>query len=424
MANYMSTREARWLGSVPADWSLVRLGSLFTLRNQKVSDRDYRPLSVSKGGIVPQMEGVAKSDASDDRKLVLAGDFVINSRSDRKGSCGVSEFDGSVSLINLVLQPKKLDALFGPYLNYLLKNHGFSEEFYRWGHGIVADLWTTRWQEMKSILLPLPSFESQQRIASYLAQKCAQIDRLIEIEKAQIDKLNSYRVSLITNIVCNGILGGRKKAGTDWFPVVSENAQIAPVVRFYEIVLGKMLSPTKTAADQTLEPYYCAANIHFDSIEDECLKTMWFAPSDKETYLVTEGDLMIVEGGAGAGGANVAPRQARPTFIQNSVMLARGKNPVFNRWLYYVLYSLVKRGYVDYICNKATIPHFTKEKLSATSIVFLPESDMLQAVMYLDQKCSLIDSIVRLKETKINVLIEYKQSLIFECVTGKKEIPA
>ena len=160
----MKDSGVEWIGNCPASWQIQTIGSLFKVRNEKVNDTDYPPLSVTKNGIVPQMENVAKSDANDNRKMVLADDFVINSRSDRKQSCGVSLLDGSVSLINTVLYPAKGVPVVPAYMNYLMKNYGFAEEFYRWGHGIVADLWTTRWQEMKSILLPMPSMEKQQQI--------------------------------------------------------------------------------------------------------------------------------------------------------------------------------------------------------------------------------------------------------------------
>ena len=122
-----------WIGVIPENWQLLSVGALFKVRNEKVNDTDYPPLSVTKGGIVPQMESVAKSDATDNRKMVLKNDFVINSRSDRKQSCGVSPLDGSVSLINTVLYPVPNAPVLPDYLDYLLKNHGFAEEFYRWG---------------------------------------------------------------------------------------------------------------------------------------------------------------------------------------------------------------------------------------------------------------------------------------------------
>ena len=92
-----------WIGQIPIDWKLSKIAALYGLRNEKVSDKDYPPLSVTMKGVVPQLESAAKTDNGDNRKLVKVGDFAINSRSDRRGSCGISKYDGSVSLINTVL---------------------------------------------------------------------------------------------------------------------------------------------------------------------------------------------------------------------------------------------------------------------------------------------------------------------------------
>lgn len=188
-----------WIGQIPEDWEIVTIGSCFKNRKVKVSDKEFLPLSVAKIGVVPQMENVAKSDASDDRKLVCDGDFVINSRSDRKMSCGFSRYNGSVSLINTVLTPLK--NIVPEYTNYLLKNYGFAEEFYRWGHGIVADLWTTNWEEMKKIVIPLPNKTEQKDLVEFLDKKCFSIDELIDKKKQKGLKLQDYKKSLIYEYV-------------------------------------------------------------------------------------------------------------------------------------------------------------------------------------------------------------------------------
>lgn len=197
----MKDSGVEWIGKIPEDWELIKIGSLFACRNEKVSDSEFSPLSVSRGGIVPQMENVAKSDAGDNRKLVLKNDFVINSRSDRKQSCGVSPLDGSVSLINTVLYPIAASVIIPEYVNIVMKNYGFAEEFYRWGHGIVADLWTTRWQEMKSIVLPIPSIEIQKQIVKTLSKRIDTINTLIALKQSKIEKLQEYKKSLIYEYV-------------------------------------------------------------------------------------------------------------------------------------------------------------------------------------------------------------------------------
>ena len=135
-----------WLKEIPEKWEIKELGSIFDERREKVNDSDYQPLSVTKNGIFLQLENVAKTNNGNNRKKVLKNDFVINSRSDRKGSSGLSNYDGSVSLINTVLRIRKGNKKFW---NYLLKSIPFQEEFYRNGKGIVADLWSTNYQAMK-----------------------------------------------------------------------------------------------------------------------------------------------------------------------------------------------------------------------------------------------------------------------------------
>ena len=188
-----------WIGVIPNHWNVGRIGGLYELRNQKVSDKDYMPLSVTMKGILPQLETAAKTNDGDNRKLVRKGDFAINSRSDRRGSCGISDYDGSVSLINTILKPRnKMNAR---YYNWLFHTSLFADEFYKWGHGIVDDLWTTNWSEMKRISIPLPPLAEQQEIADYLDNKCAEIEQIIADKKSQIGTLEEYKKSLIYEYV-------------------------------------------------------------------------------------------------------------------------------------------------------------------------------------------------------------------------------
>lgn len=195
----MKKTDMGWIKQVPAKWNISRIASVYELRNEKVSDNDYQPLSVTMKGVLPQLDTVAKSDAHDDRKLVRKGDFAINSRSDRRGSCGIAPCDGSISLINTVLCP--LTNMNPIYYNWLFHTTEFADEFYKWGHGIVDDLWTTGWQEMKNILIPVPPVQEQEEIAKYLNEKCADINSIIEVKKAQLETIENYKKSLIYEYV-------------------------------------------------------------------------------------------------------------------------------------------------------------------------------------------------------------------------------
>ncbi len=188
----------KWIKQIPKHWEMKKIRSLFSERKEKVSDKEWEALSVSKQGITPQLDSAVKTDNGDNRKKVCCGDFVVNSRSDRKGSCGFSDYDGSVSLISIVLKPRNI---IGKYYHYLLRSNDYIEEFYRNGRGIVADLWTTRYSEMKNIELPFPPLSEQEEIVAYLDEKTAKIDLLIDKELQQIEHIKALKQTLIADVV-------------------------------------------------------------------------------------------------------------------------------------------------------------------------------------------------------------------------------
>lgn len=192
-----------WLPEIPEHWEMSKVSSHFKQRTEKVSDKDYPALSVSKQGVTPQLENVALSNAEgNSRKLVKVGDYAVNSRSDRKGSCGVSKYEGSVSLITIVLEPFDIE---GGYVHYLFRSNPWIEEFYRNGRGIVADLWTTNFQMMKGMYLPVPPLSEQQAIVSYITERTAKIDSLIEKLNKEIECIKEYKQRLISDVVTGQI---------------------------------------------------------------------------------------------------------------------------------------------------------------------------------------------------------------------------
>ena len=183
-----------------------------------------------------------------------------------------------------------------------------------------------------------------------------------------------------------------------------------------------MLCSTPNDESYSLEPYYCAANVHFDGISRQALKSMWYSASEKNSYAVKTGDLLVVEGGAGAGGCAIVKEDESGVYIQNSIMIARHQIMIYNRYLRYLLEALVKRGYVDFVCNKATIPHFTKEKLGDVPFPVFPEKETQNIVEYLDTLVPQIDNLLSEKQLLIASLETYKRSLIYEVVTGKRKV--
>lgn len=199
----MKATNIPWLPEVPEHWEMSKVSSHFRQRNEKVSDKDYPALSVSKQGVTPQLENVALSNAEGaSRKLVKVGDYAVNSRSDRKGSCGVSKYEGSVSLITIVLEPFGID---NEYVHHLFRSKPWVEEFYRNGRGIVADLWTTNYQMMKGMYFPVPPLSEQRAIVSYITERTAKIDKMVENVNKEIEALKEYKQRLISDVVTGQI---------------------------------------------------------------------------------------------------------------------------------------------------------------------------------------------------------------------------
>lgn len=416
----MKNSGIEWIGEIPDDWNLIKVGSIFQCRNEKVNDTDYPPLSVSKGGVVPQMDSVAKSDANDNRKLVLQNDFVINSRSDRKQSCGYSTLKGSVSLINTVLYTTNNKIQLPQYTDYLMKNYGFAEEFYRWGHGIVADLWTTRWQEMKSIVLPIPSIDIQQKIADYLDKKCAAVDRLIENQRAQIEKLKEYKQSVITEAVTRGLdpSAPMKDSGVEWLGKIPMNWNVMATKNLFRIISG---STPKS-----------------DNIDFWDGDIIWITPSDfsTEDVFVYHGKRNISLQGLKSCSTALVPKNSiifskrAPIGLVvingNELCTNQGCLSCVNitnqniKFFYYTM-SICTEQY-EILGSGTTFKEISAKDFANFKLPCPTKDEQRQIADYLDKKCAEIDKLIAIKQQKIETLTEYKKSLIYEYVTGKKEV--
>lgn len=211
-----------------------------------------------------------------------------------------------------------------------------------------------------------------------------------------------------------------KDSGIAWIGEIPEECDIMRTSRAYSSVLGKMVcSSPATPADEKLS-YICAKDVHFDNVDFSDLKMMWFSPKEQELYSLAAGDLLVVEGGAGAGGAATIPSgtDVHGICFQNSLHRIRATSDAYDtRYLMYYIGMLVQGDYVDYVCNKATIPHFTKDKIMSIPLVRWPIEQQRAIVTFLDAKCSAMDEAIRKAERLIEKLDAFKQSLITETVT-------
>ena len=410
-----------WIGRIPQDWNTTKLGSLYTQRNEKVSDKDYAPLSVTMQGILPQLETAAKTDDGDNRKLVKKGDFAINSRSDRRGSCGISPYDGSVSLINTILKPR--GEMNPNFYNWLFHTSPFADEFYKWGHGIVDDLWTTRWQEMKNISVVIPSLEEQQHIADYLDKKCAEIDGLIELQEQMIAQLTDYKQSVITEAVTKGLNPNAEliPSGIDWIGTIPKGWTIGRI-KNVAVLYGRIGFRGYTSEDLnkdgegaiTLSP---SNMLPMGMDYSNVTYLSWTKYYESPEIMIQNNDLLMVKTGSSYGKVSYVNNLPREATINPQILRIIPK--ISSKYLGYFMQSPIFLYQVEGGVVGGTIPTIAQEKINNFKIILPPEHEQLAIVSLLDTKCTEIDSLISLKQQKIENLKEYKKSIIFEAVTGK-----
>ena len=410
----MKDSGIEWIGEIPFDWSLSKIGSHYAERTEKVSDLDYDPLSVTRDGVVPQLETAAKSSNHGNRKLVLEDDFVINSRSDRKMSSGISDLEGSVSVINTVLYSKTISR---NYTKYLLKNYAFAEEFYRWGTGIVDDLWSTKWLKMKNIPIPVPPTDMQNKIGLKIDRVTENINNIINETKQSIIELKKYKQSLITEAVTKGLDPNveMKNSEIEW---IGKNPYSWGIIK-----LNQLFSIKKNIAN---EIGYDVLSVTQNGLRvRDITKNEGQMSADYSKYqIVKKHDFVMNHMDLLTGWIDIAKQQG-VTSPDYRVFCNKQNEIVLNEYFLYVFQTAYTNkifyGLGQGVSNVGRWRLQTDKFLNF--YVPLPSfKEQQEIVSYLDEKTFRINKLIEEKTKIIEELESYKKSLIYEYVTGKKEV--
>lgn len=420
----MKDSGAEWIKEIPANWELSKIGALYTQRNEKVSDKDYPPLSVTMKGILPQLATAAKTDDGDNRKLVRIGDFAINSRSDRRGSCGISPYDGSVSLINTILTPRK--KMHPGYYNWLFHTTLFADEFYKWGHGIVDDLWTTRWQEMKRILVPVPPYETQSAIASYLDAQCAKIDEIIAQAKASIEDYRQWKASIIYEAVTKGLDPNveMKDSGIEWIKQIPQHWGKSKIKKVAQAFNGDRSSNYPSGDDIVSSGILFITSNNLGAIELNIgIPSNKYITPQKYNELrgakVQINDIVFcLRGSVGKCSIN---KQIMEGTIASSLVVIRAES-INPDYLNYVLQnSAVSEMALTTAIGIGSL-NLSAENIMSFVIPLPSPAEQSIIVRYLNHKCKTVEGLITEKQSLIDDLESYKKSLIYEVVTGKRSV--
>jgi type I restriction enzyme S subunit len=212
-----------------------------------------------------------------------------------------------------------------------------------------------------------------------------------------------------------------KDSGIEWLGEIPEHWETTVLKRLFEVQLGKMLQNEPSSSEDTLEPYLRAANIFWEGVDVSDVKDMWFSPYEKKQYQLKDGDLLISEGGD-VGRAALWKNELPKCYIQNAINRIRPRGNHSTRFLYYWIYTLKQNGYIDILCSKATISHFTAEKVEITPVLLLPVFEQRAIADFLDRETAKIDALITKIQAAIDKLKEYRTALISAAVTGKIDV--
>lgn len=415
-----------WIGKIPDEWTTRQIRYLFEIRDE----RNYKPLSevnlisvyTDKGVLqhsdIEQTTG-NKAQNADGYKHVYKNDLVVNIILCWMGALGISDFDGVTSPAYDVYSPKNLDLIFPKYYHYLFRTPQFNGKCYTEGRGIMQMRWRTYSSEFKSIKIPLPPLSEQIKIANFLDKKCAQIDSIIEESKKSIEEYKSWKQSVIFEAVTGKNLSCKKKAsGIEWLGEIPEEWEARALKTIFRIFSGT------TPKSDIIE--YWDGDVN------------WVTPADFKTedVYVENGKRNISENGFSDCSLELIPINSlifskrapigkvcvnRNEMCTNQGCLACVKKINLSiKFFYYLLSSLTE--YFEVLGSGTTFKEISLTSFSDFKVLFPPLSEQESIAKALDAKCAQIDSLISEKQSLIKDLAEYKKSLIFEAVTGKRRV--
>lgn len=421
----MKYSGVEWLGKIPHDWEVLKAKRIFKLKNEKNSE--LKPLlSVSKGrGLLLREEMVNRPTHAQKNieafKLVGDGDFVIHLRSFQSGF-ELSSIEGAVSPAYTVFNARKNDEVCNEYYKYIFYSKPFIDKIasttlsLRDGKPISYD-------DFSITLLPVPNYIEQQKIAAFLDEKVSHIDKIVEDTKKSIENLKAYKRSLITETVTKGMDLNVKMKDSG----IKEVGEIPEHWDIEKLKFHSIIDPSHKENDSLPEK---AQFVPMDNVKDGYLRLSEVGNTNnlvgKYTYF-RDGDIVIAK--------------VRPSFENGNIAIASNlenkigfgtteiftlrvvSNKVITEFLFYYLRN---SNFLNVASSTMTgvagLKRISSSFLMNYKIVIPVVEEQSRIVRYLDEKLNEINSLLRRKEQLITELEAYKKSLIYEYVTGKKEV--
>lgn len=418
----MKDSGIEWIGQIPKGWELRRAKTLFTQRNSKGNGIEVLLSPTQKYGVVPQsqLEGVVQVKEDTDLqmfKTVHKGDFVISLRS-FQGGFEYSLYEGVCSPAYQVFYPTS--PICDTYYRYLFKSQSFISKMNNLTVGIREGK-NIQYVDFANSQIPVPPLAEQERIAAFLDAECAVIDAVLEKTRASIEEYKKLKQAVITQAVTKGVRGDRpmKDSGIEWIGEIPAEWTASKIKYCTEFAPSCNTSHLSEDSLVTFTPMECIKNGYFENREAHfsTLSSSYTQYQDgdivfaKVTPCFENGNIAIMQGlSAGVGFGSSELFVIRPQSINTEFIFYYLQNDIFKQ---YACATMTGTGGL-----KRVSPTFVRNYS-----VFIPcNEEQLEIVRYLNEKCSGIEVLIAKKQQYLTEIENYKKSLIYEYVTGKKEV--
>ena len=417
----MKDSGIEWIGAIPQDWKTDRLQwhlKEINVSNNPIQTKNILSLTI-EAGVIPYAEkgnqgNKAKEDYSQ-YKIAFPDTLVINSMNVIIGAVGISQYFGCVSPVYYVFEP--IEGTDLRYIYYLFTNTGFQKEMRKYAKGILEIRLRISSNDMLKRIVPSPPFKEQQRIADYLDKMCAEIDAVLEKTRASIEEYKKLKQAVITQAVTRGVRGDRpmKDSGIEWIGEIPAEWDVLSLVAH-----TSMLTPMRDRPEnldgpipwvriEDFEGKYIESSKAGLGVSMKTVKEMNLKVYPVGTILCTSSCIM--------GKCAIVSRE----LVSNQRFIGIIPDRTTDKtYLYYLMTSNAER--MNFLSTGALQANLSRSAFEHLKVQFPPYSEQQEIVAYLDDKCEKIDALIARKQQYLTEIENYKKSLIYEYVTGKKEV--
>lgn len=417
----MKDSGVAWIGEIPETWETVRFKDHYKNKKEIAGEHsfEFERLALTLNGVIKRpkddSEGLQPKEF-DTYQILRENDFVfkmIDLQNISTSRVGLSPYTGLVSPAYIRFTSRK-ENQFNRFTYYFLMSMYYNCVFNSLGGDGVRSALNA--SDMGTLMIPNPNLATRQKIAAHLDRKCTQIDALITNAQQQIQKLKAYKQSVITETVTKGLDPDvpMKESGVEWIGEIPEHWAVAPIRSLFRIKKDIIGHEPDTVLSIT------QGGIKIKDINENIGQ---MANSYAHYQIVNVGDFAmnhmdLLTGGVGISEfEGVTSPDYRVFVMRNSEL-----NP---RYFLYV-FQMYYRNKIFYAFGQGAANlgrwRLPAQNFNIVTVPLSPVEEQNEIVTFLDEKCTQIDKLIALKQQKIEKLQQYKKSVIYEYVTGKKGV--